>query len=102
MVDSRTVVVILSDGLDTGQTDLLDEQMAELQTRAGKVIWLNPLLGKDDYQPLARGMLAALPHVDVFAAAHSLASLQQFATTLNQRGTMRNTPVALPQQPVNG
>jgi uncharacterized protein with von Willebrand factor type A (vWA) domain len=102
MVDSRTVVVILSDGLDTGQTDLLDEQMAELKTRAGKVIWLNPLLGKDDYQPLARGMLAALPHVDVFAAAHSLASLQQFATTLNQRGAMRNTPVGLPQQPVNG
>jgi hypothetical protein len=98
MVDKRTVVVILSDGLDTGQTEVLDEQMTELQTRAGRVIWLNPLLGKDDYQPLARGMLAALPHVDVFAPAHNLASLQQLATALSQRSAPRSSsePVAAP------
>lgn len=82
MVDRRTVVVVLSDGLDTGQTEVLAEQMGDLHARAAHVIWLNPLLGKDSYQPLARGMVAALPHVDVFAAAHNLASLQQLARSL--------------------
>jgi hypothetical protein len=82
IVDRRTVVIILSDGLDTGQTELLAEQMAEVHFRCARLIWLNPLLGRESYQPLARGMAAALPHVDVFAAANSLASLQRLATTL--------------------
>jgi uncharacterized protein with von Willebrand factor type A (vWA) domain len=82
LVDQRTVVIILSDGLDTGQTELLDEEMAKLHLRCARLIWLNPLLGKDHYQPVARGMAAALPHVDVFAAAHNLASLQKLANSL--------------------
>jgi uncharacterized protein with von Willebrand factor type A (vWA) domain len=82
LVDRRTVVIILSDGLDTGQTNVLSEQMASLHFRCARLIWLNPLLGRDSYQPLARGMMAALPHVDVFAAAHNLASLEKLATTL--------------------
>ncbi|HZT09059.1 MAG TPA: VWA domain-containing protein [Chloroflexota bacterium] len=82
MVDPRTVVMILSDGLDTGQTDLLAEQMAILQKRAARLIWLNPLLGREGYQPVARGMVAALPYVDIFAAAHNLASLQKLANSL--------------------
>ena len=82
VVDRRTVVIVLSDGLDTGQTELLEEEMERLHARAAKLIWLNPLLGRESYQPLARGMAAALPHVDVFAPAHNLASLQQLAGIL--------------------
>ncbi len=95
MVDQRTVVIILSDGLDTGQTDLLDEEMHRLHLRAARLIWLNPLLGKDHYQPVARGMAAALPHVDVFAAAHNLASLQALANSLATPHGPRPTPHAL-------
>jgi uncharacterized protein len=82
VVDRRTVVIMLSDGLDTGQVELLEEQMELLHKRAAKLIWLNPLLGRESYEPLARGMAAALPHVDVFAPAHNLASLQQVAGML--------------------
>ena len=82
IVDGRTVVIILSDGLDTGHTDQLSEEMAALHFRAARLIWLNPLLGKESYQPVARGMVAALPHIDVFAAAHNLASLLDLASSL--------------------
>ena len=50
--------------------------LEQIEKRAARVIWLNPLLGNDDYRPLARGMSAALPHVSLFASAHNLASLQ--------------------------
>ena len=77
LVDHNTIVLVLSDGLDTGDAEVLGEAMEELAERACKVIWLNPLLGSQDYRPLARGMSTALPHVDVFAPAHNLASLQE-------------------------
>jgi uncharacterized protein len=99
LVNRRTVVIILSDGLDTGQTELLSEQMATLRNRAARIIWLNPLLGKDQYEPLARGMAAALPHVDVFAAAHNLASLMQVANELGESGRGRTS---LPTPPAQG
>ncbi len=76
LLDRRTILVILSDGWDTGDPEQLDQAMYDLHRRAGKTIWLNPLLGSPGYQPLARGMQAALPHVDVFAPSHNLASLQ--------------------------
>ncbi len=76
LVNRDTVVVILSDGWDTGEPELLAAAMRGIHRRAGKVIWLNPLLGNPAYQPLTRGMQAALPHVDVFAPAHDLASLR--------------------------
>jgi uncharacterized protein with von Willebrand factor type A (vWA) domain len=76
MVDGRTVVVILSDGWDTGEPALLDEEMRTLRLRSRKLVWLNPLLGSPDYQPLTQGMQAALPHVSVFAPAHNLVSLR--------------------------
>jgi uncharacterized protein len=76
MVDRRTIVVILSDGWDTGDPDVLAGALAAIHRRAGKLIWLNPLLGSVGYQPLTRGMQAALPHVDVFAPAHNLESLR--------------------------
>lgn len=82
LVGRRTIVLILSDGLDTGDVELLDRAMDELKHRAARVIWLNPLLGSQEYRPLARGMRAALPHVDVFAPAHNLASLQELGRHL--------------------
>ena len=84
-LDRRTVVAILSDGWDTGDIELLGTSMEEIQRRAALVIWLNPLLGNPDYRPQTRGMQAALPFVDVFAAAHNAASLRNLATTLAGR-----------------
>jgi uncharacterized protein with von Willebrand factor type A (vWA) domain len=82
LLDSRTVVVVLSDGWDTGEVEILRRAMREIRARAGRVIWLNPLLGSPGYQPLTRGMQAALPFVDVFASAHNLDSLRQLEKTL--------------------
>ncbi|HKX30673.1 MAG TPA: VWA domain-containing protein [Blastocatellia bacterium] len=76
LVDSRTIVMILSDGWDTGEPQELAAALTEIRRRAGKLIWLNPLLGSPTYQPLARGMQAALPHIEVFAPLHNLASLR--------------------------
>jgi uncharacterized protein with von Willebrand factor type A (vWA) domain len=75
-VDRRTVVVILSDGWDTGEAEVLGEAMESLRFRSRKVIWLNPLLGSPGYEPLTQGMQAALPHVSVFAPVHNLAALR--------------------------
>ncbi|HET9599894.1 MAG TPA: VWA domain-containing protein [Anaeromyxobacteraceae bacterium] len=77
LVDRRTVVVVLSDGLDRGDPALLGEAMRRIHARAGRVLWLNPLLGDPRYQPTARGMAAALPHVDRLEPAHDLASLER-------------------------
>lgn len=75
-VDKRTVVIILSDGWDTGEPEQLAAALSLLQKRAGRLIWLNPLLGNSDYEPITRGMQAALPYLNVFAPAHDLASLR--------------------------
>lgn len=74
-VDGRTVVLILSDGYDTESPDLLAAALARLKKRGCKVIWLNPLKGWDGYAPVARGMAAALPHLDLFSPANTLADL---------------------------
>ena len=70
------VVVVASDGLDVGDPELLAEQMARLSRLAHRVVWLNPLKEDPRYEPLARGLRAALPYVDVFAGGHNLASLE--------------------------
>ena len=75
-IDRRTVVIILSDGWDTGEPEALAGALAQLKQRAGRLIWLNPLLGSAGYEPVARGMQAALPFINVFAPAHDLASLR--------------------------
>lgn len=75
-IDKRTVVIVLSDGWDTGEPEQLAVTLAQLQKRAGRLIWLNPLLGSSGYEPLTRGMQAALPFINVFAPAHDLASLR--------------------------
>jgi uncharacterized protein with von Willebrand factor type A (vWA) domain len=82
LVDRRTVVLVLSDGWDTGDPAVLGEAMRAIHRRAGRVIWLNPLLAAPGYQPLVRGMQAALPHVDVFAPVHNLESLERLVRHL--------------------
>jgi uncharacterized protein with von Willebrand factor type A (vWA) domain len=76
------VVVLCSDGLEIGDPALLADQMARLSRLAHRVIWLNPLKGDEAYEPLARGMRAALPYVDTFAAGHNLASLEELGLEL--------------------
>jgi uncharacterized protein with von Willebrand factor type A (vWA) domain len=75
VINSRTAVMIVSDGYDTGEPSKLGEEMRCLRRRCKRIIWLNPLIGWRDYSPQARGMQAALPYVDLFAPAHNLASL---------------------------
>ncbi len=82
LVDRRTIVVILSDGWDTGEPELLAGELLRIKRRAGRVLWLNPLLGNPSYEPLTRGMAAALPYLDHFAAAHNLAALRDLAWRL--------------------
>jgi uncharacterized protein with von Willebrand factor type A (vWA) domain len=67
--------VVLSDGWDTGEPGVLADELAAVKRRVRRLIWLNPLLGLKDYQPITSGMSAALPHIDVFAPAHNLESL---------------------------
>lgn len=82
LLNSEAVVVILSDGLDRGETDLLIHAMQGIRKKVRKIIWLNPLLGDPEYAPLCRGMQAALPFVDHFGAAHNLESLETLITYL--------------------
>ena len=75
VLNGRSVVMILSDGYDTGPAELMAGEMARLKRRARRIIWLNPMIGWQGYEPVAQGMAAALPHVDLFAPAHTLDSL---------------------------
>ena len=77
-----SIIVVLSDGWDRGDPELLSEQMGRLHRIAHQVVWVNPLKASPGYAPLARGMAAALPHVDVFLEGHSLASLETLAAAL--------------------
>jgi len=74
-VDGRSVVLILSDGYDTEPPAIMDAALAKLKKRGCKIIWLNPLKGWKDYQPITAGMSAALPHLDLFKAANTLDDL---------------------------
>jgi uncharacterized protein len=76
------VVVLCSDGLERGEPALLAAQVARLSRLAHRLIWVNPLKGSPRYEPLARGMAAALPHVDVFLAGHNLESLESLCQVL--------------------
>lgn len=78
------VVLIISDGWDRGEIPLLAREMARLQRTAHRVVWLNPLLGSARYEPLTRGMQAALPHIDHFRPVHNLVSLHQLGELLAQ------------------
>jgi len=76
------VVVILSDGWDRGEPEVLAEQMARLKRVAFRVVWVNPLKATPEYAPLARGMAAALPFVDEFVEGHSLAALEDLVEVI--------------------
>jgi uncharacterized protein with von Willebrand factor type A (vWA) domain len=85
-LDSRTVLMIISDGWERGDVEQLRQAMASLKRRAYTIMWLNPLLASRDYRPLARGMAAALPYTDYFLPAHNLESLVRVAHTLEHLG----------------
>ncbi|NEI71600.1 VWA domain-containing protein [Rhizobium lusitanum] len=74
-IHSRTCVMIVSDGYETGDAALLRQEMAALARRCRRIVWLNPMMGWDGYAPEAAGIKAALPYVDLHAPAHSLRSL---------------------------
>lgn len=78
----RSVVILISDGWDRGDPEMLRTAMEMLHRRAYKVIWLNPLLGSEGYQPICRGIRTALLHVDYFLPAHNLKSLLQLTKVL--------------------
>jgi uncharacterized protein len=75
VINSRTCVMIFSDGYDTGAPEHLAKEMRTLAQRCRRIVWLNPMIGWDGYQPTARGMQAAMPYIDFFAPAHSIKSL---------------------------
>jgi uncharacterized protein with von Willebrand factor type A (vWA) domain len=80
----RDIVMIFSDGWDRGEIDLLDSQMAFLKRKAYKIIWLNPLMGTRDYEPICQGMSAALPYVDYFLPMGNLNDLRSISQTLKK------------------
>ncbi|MGA1257219.1 MAG: vWA domain-containing protein [Ilumatobacteraceae bacterium] len=80
------IVVVLSDGWDRGNPDVLGEQMQRLSRVAHRVVWVNPLKVTPGYAPLARGMAAALPHVDAFVEGHSLEALEHLAAVIHDDG----------------
>jgi uncharacterized protein with von Willebrand factor type A (vWA) domain len=76
------VVVMCSDGLERGDPELLRAQMTRLRRLAHRLVWVNPLKGSPRYEPLARGMAAALPSVDVFLSGHNLARVEELARAI--------------------
>jgi uncharacterized protein with von Willebrand factor type A (vWA) domain len=82
ILKKNTIVIILSDGWDTGEIPLLQKAMEYLHAHTKKIIWLNPLAGSRSYKPLTAGMQAALPFVDVFASVHNAESLRGISAWL--------------------
>jgi len=85
-VDRRTPVIVVSDGLDVGEVDVLDREMVWLSGRAASVIWFNPLATSTAYEPTCRGMAAALPYVDGLFAFGGNADLAEAARQLDRHG----------------
>ena len=81
-LNGKTVTIILSDGLDTGEPEVLAEAVQKIKLRSKKLVWLNPLKGMAGYQPIQRGMAAALPSVEHFGAAHNFSSLLELENIL--------------------
>jgi hypothetical protein len=85
------VVVILSDGWDRGDPDVLTEQMQRLGRVAHRIVWVNPLKVTPGYAPLARGMAAALPYIDHFVEGHSVAAMEELARVIADEGVNART-----------
>jgi uncharacterized protein with von Willebrand factor type A (vWA) domain len=79
------IALIISDGWDRGDVELLGHEMSRLQLSCQRLIWLNPLLGSENYEPLTRGIQAALPFIDDFLPVHNLASLEQLGNLFEKR-----------------
>jgi uncharacterized protein len=98
VLNHGAIVLLISDGWDRGEPEILRAEMSRLQRTCYRLIWLNPLLGAPDYQPLTRGMQAALPFVDDFLPVHNLDSLVAIARHLNtlpprrRRSQQRESP----------
>ena len=84
LVTHRTVVVLISDGWDRGDVALMEQEMRNLKRRCYKIIWLNPLLASENYQPLCKGMQAALPYLDFFLSVHNVHSLVALGRTMQK------------------
>ncbi len=82
LVHSRTAVIIVSDGYDTGEPEILGAALIALRRRARRIVWINPLLNRPDFAPESRGMRAALPHLDLFAPGADLASIEHMLPNL--------------------
>src|SRR5258705_889722 len=82
LIDSKTILIILSDGWDTGNIDLIKNNMEFIHAKSKKLIWLNPLAGFEDYKPHVSAMKAALPFIDVFAPVHNVESLKKLGRWL--------------------
>ena len=89
VLGSGAVVLIISDGWDRGEPELLRREAARLQRSCYRLIWLNPLLASPNYQPLTRGMQAVLPYADDFLPVHNLNSLEALASHLNNLSSQR-------------
>lgn len=86
VLNGRSMVILLSDGLDTGEPELLAGELARIKARTKKLVWLNPLKGMEGYEPTARGMAAAMPYLDDFSPAHNLNSLLELENLLTDAG----------------
>ncbi len=82
VLNGHSTTIVLSDGLDTGEPELLATELRKIQLRTRQLIWLNPLKGMVGYEPIQKGMSAALPNVDVFKSAHSLDSILELEDLL--------------------
>ncbi|MCA9940160.1 MAG: VWA domain-containing protein [Anaerolineales bacterium] len=85
------LVLLISDGWDRGDPELLRREMARLQRTSHRLVWLNPLLGSPRYEPLTRGIRAALPYIDDFLPVHNLVSLEDLALHLAQLDEKRSS-----------
>lgn len=85
-VDRRTAVVVVSDGLDVGDVDVLEQEMARLARRGASIVWLNPLTASPSYEPTCRGMAAALPFIDGLFAFAGNEDLAEIARQLDRHG----------------
>lgn len=88
MLDKKTIVMILSDGWDTGDAETIKSAMKDIYKKSRRVIWLNPLAGNPNFSPDAIGMKSALPYIDVLASAHNLESLKVALQAVQKRRKM--------------
>ncbi|MEO0551616.1 MAG: VWA domain-containing protein [Bacteroidota bacterium] len=82
ILNGKSITIVLSDGLDQGEPEVLSAELEKIRMRTSKLVWLNPLKGMEGYEPLAKGMKAALPKVGQFGSAHNLESLMELENIL--------------------